>query len=37
MDGGLISSNETKYHLKLGEQIRPNGAANNAMGLQVVY
>ena len=36
MNGGLISPNETKHHLTLGGRIRPNGAANNVMCLQVV-
>ena len=31
MNGGLISPTETK-HMKLGEQIHPNGAANNEIG-----
>ena len=31
MNGGLVSPNETKHHLKLGGRIRPNGATNNVM------
>ena len=37
MNCGLISPNETKHHLKLDEPIHPNSAANNVIGLQVVY
>ena len=37
MNGGLISPNETKHHLKLGGQICPNVEANNLIDLQVVY
>ena len=37
MNGGLISPSETKHQLKLGGRIRPNVAATNVMGLQVVY
>ena len=33
----LISPTDTKHHLKVGGQIRQNGAATNVMGLRVVY
>ena len=33
MNGGLINPNETKHLMTLDARIRPNGAANNGMGL----
>ena len=36
MNGGLISPNVTKHHLKLGGRIRQNGVTNNIIDLRVV-